>query len=58
MARQWGAVVGTPGLLLNFEGAVPHGAAFSFGIGADRTLGFGLKYATAFGDIRLGYIGR
>ena len=27
-------------------------------IGADRALGYGLKYATAFGDTHLGYIGR
>jgi hypothetical protein len=27
-------------------------------IGADRGLGYGLKYATAFGDTHLGYIGR
>jgi hypothetical protein len=27
-------------------------------VGADRALGYGLKYATAFGDTHLGYIGR
>jgi hypothetical protein len=27
-------------------------------IGADRALGYGLKYATAFSDTHLGYIGR
>jgi len=27
-------------------------------IGADRALGYGLKYATAFGDTHLGHIGR
>jgi hypothetical protein len=27
-------------------------------VGADRALGYGLKYATAFGDTHLGHIGR
>jgi hypothetical protein len=55
--------------VLRFErAALALGAAFFFWrddgsiwlahIGADRALGHGLKYATAFGDTHLGYIGR
>jgi hypothetical protein len=43
-------VSGMPGLLL----AMVWGAH----IGFDRTLGYGLKYSTAFGDTHLGRIGR
>jgi hypothetical protein len=43
-------VSGIPGLLL----AMVWGAH----IGFDRTLGYGLKYPTAFGDTHLGRIGR
>jgi hypothetical protein len=64
-----GAVVGAPKLILRLErAALPIGAALFFWrddgfiwlayIGAGRALGQGLKYATAFGDIHLGYIGR
>ena len=34
------------------------GALWALHIGADRALGFGLKYPTGFGDTHLGRIGR
>ncbi len=55
-----GAIVGVPKLILHLEGAaLALSAAFFFWrgkmgqLGADRALGYGLKYATAFGDTHL-----
>jgi hypothetical protein len=57
MPMKSGAVIGAPKLILHLEGATPViGAALFFCATAAR--GYGLKYATAFGDTRLGYIGR
>ena len=42
---------GTPGLVLA-------GLVLAGHVGADRLLGYGLKYPTAFGDTHLGWIGR
>jgi Domain of unknown function (DUF4260) len=69
MAMTSGAVVGAPKFILRLErAALALGTALFFWrddgsiwlahIGADRALGQGLKYATAFGDTHLGYIGR
>ena len=43
--------VGAPSLLLGVAIWVAH-------VGFDRMLGYGLKYATAFGDTHLGRVGR
>jgi hypothetical protein len=52
-----GAVIGAPKLILHLERAAPAiGAALFFC--ATTARGHGLKYATAFGDTHLGYIGR
>lgn len=48
-AAAW--ALGAPSLLLGAAIWVAH-------IGADRALGYGLKYATAFGDTHLGRVGR
>jgi hypothetical protein len=51
-----GAVIGAPKLILHLEGAALalSGALFFC---ATTARGCGLKYATAFGDTHLGYIG-
>jgi len=46
------------GFLAGSEPLVLAGAILVAHIGMDRTSGFGLKYATAFGDTHLGRIGR
>ena len=52
-----GAVIGVPKFILHLErAALALGGALFFC--AIKARGNGLKYATAFGDTHLGYIGR
>lgn len=46
------------GLFLNQPLATDIGLIWAAHVGIDRALGFGLKYATSFGDTHLGRIGR
>jgi hypothetical protein len=52
------AVLATIGLLSSSMTTATVGALWALHIGADRALGFGLKYPTGFGDTHLGRIGR
>jgi hypothetical protein len=51
------ALAGT-GLVLNSPPILGIAAVWAAHIGFDRMLGYGLKYASAFGDTHLGRIGR
>jgi len=60
IAHNWatgGVVIGL-GLALNVPGLVLAGVLLVAHTGMDRTLGYGLKYPTSFGDTHLGRIGR
>jgi hypothetical protein len=46
------------GVFLNQPLAIAVGLIWAAHVGIDRALGFGLKYATSFGDTHLGRIGR
>ena len=46
------------GLVLAMPGLALAGALLVAHVGADRALGYGLKYPTGFGDTHLGRIGR
>jgi hypothetical protein len=46
------------GYLLNQPLVLAFGLICASHVGFDRALGYGLKYATAFGDTHLGLIGR
>ncbi|WP_230532696.1 DUF4260 domain-containing protein [Microvirga roseola] len=52
------AVLAGVGLLLNSPMFLGLAAIWAAHIGFDRMLGYGLKYASAFGDTHLGRIGR
>jgi hypothetical protein len=46
------------GYVLHAPLALAVGLIWAAHVGIDRALGFGLKYASAFGDTHLGRIGR
>jgi Domain of unknown function (DUF4260) len=46
------------GVFLNQPLAIDVGLIWAAHVGIDRAMGFGLKYATSFGDTHLGRIGR
>ena len=50
--------LGAAGVALGSPAAAPIALVWIAHIGFDRALGFGLKYATGFGDSHLGRIGR
>ncbi len=50
-------VLGTVGVLADVSLAVLLALIWTAHIGFDRVLGYGLKYATAFGDTHLGRLG-
>jgi len=52
------AILGLAGLLLGHSLPVAIAAVWAAHVGFDRVLGYGLKYATGFGDTHLGRIGR
>jgi hypothetical protein len=56
--RAEGAATFLAGLWLGLAPLQIAGAILVAHIGADRTLGYGLKYRTAFSDTHLGRIGR
>ncbi len=51
-------VLGAAGVLADVPLAVVLALIWTAHIGFDRALGYGLKYATAFGDTHLGRLGR
>ena len=51
-------VLGAVGVLFDVPLAVALALIWTAHIGFDRALGYGLKYATAFGDTHLGRLGR
>ena len=60
VAHNWataGLVLGL-GLVFAMPGLALAGALLVAHVGADRALGYGLKYPTGFGDTHLGRIGR
>ena len=60
IAHNWataGLVLGL-GLVLAMPGLALAGVLLVAHVGADRALGYGLKYPTGFGDTHLGRIGR
>ena len=52
------AVLGALGVGLGYSTAVQMALIWAAHVGFDRMLGYGLKYATAFGDTHLGRIGK
>jgi len=52
------ALLGSAGLLLEHPLLLSLAAIWAAHVGFDRVMGYGLKYATAFGDTHLGRIGR
>jgi hypothetical protein len=52
------AVLGLAGLVLGQSLLIGIAAIWAAHVGFDRMLGYGLKYATGFGDTHLGRIGR
>ncbi|HZH53385.1 MAG TPA: DUF4260 domain-containing protein [Microvirga sp.] len=52
------AVLAGTGLLVDSPGILAVAAIWAAHIGFDRMLGYGLKYASGFGDTHLGRIGR
>ena len=51
------AVLASVGLVAGSMTTATVGALWALHIGADRALGFGLKYSTGFGETHLGRIG-